>query len=39
VDESLAQLVAEDELIAPHVEDISCEVLLRDGPPAAPCWR
>jgi hypothetical protein len=32
VDESVAQLVAEDELIAPYVEDVSCEVLLRDGP-------
>src|SRR5262249_24827327 len=30
MDESVAELVAEDELITPHVEDVSCEVLLRD---------
>ena len=34
VDESVTQLVAEDELVAPHIQDVSCEVLLRDGP-----WR
>jgi hypothetical protein len=32
VDESVTQLVAEDELVAPHVQDVSCEVLLRDSP-------
>jgi hypothetical protein len=34
VDDSVTQLVAEDELVSPHVQDVSCEVLLRDGP-----WR
>ena len=32
MDDSVTQLVAEDELVAPHVQDVSCEVLLRDGP-------
>ena len=32
VDESVTQLVPEDELVAPHVQDVRCEVLLRDGP-------
>ena len=32
VDESVTQLVAEDELVAPHIQDVSCEVLLRDRP-------
>jgi len=31
VDESMTQLVAQDELVAPHVQNISCEVVLRDG--------
>src|SRR4029077_4921849 len=31
-DESVTQLVAEDELVAPHVKHVRCEVLLRDGP-------
>lgn len=30
VDDSVTQLVAEDELVTPHVQDVSCEVLLRD---------
>src|SRR5215831_12222944 len=32
VDESVTKLVAENELIAPHIQDVSGEVLLRDGP-------
>src|SRR5262245_11472536 len=31
VDDSVTQLVAKDELIAPHVQDFSCEVLPRDN--------
>ena len=32
MDESVTELVAKNELIAPHIQDVSTEVLLRDGP-------
>ena len=32
VHDSVTQLVAEDELVSPHVQDVRCEVFLRDGP-------
>src|SRR4029077_5970043 len=31
-DESVTKFVAQNELIGPHVQDVSCEVLLRDRP-------
>jgi hypothetical protein len=39
VEDSVAHLVAENELIAPHIQGVSCEGSLARWPSAHPCSR